>query len=221
MQKTFRRTRLIAVTLVAAALLAGLAVGAEKPVLKKGDRLAVIGDSITEQKMYSKFIEDYVTMCTPELDVWCVQLGWGGGWDSKTFGSRLRTNRPLFQYILNRRDYHMVRGRRMANDPFPKSRRVAVSMAQDAQGGRPTTPGTPLGWVLVSLAPLHLPANWPEITQQAAAEIPGERVLQRIGILQIGKGEIPFDDRAVAGDFQMHGLVGGGGMDFHRGAMRR
>ncbi|MCX5684611.1 MAG: hypothetical protein NT049_13110, partial [Planctomycetota bacterium] len=69
MQKAIRRARLIAVTLVAAALLAGLAVGAENPVLKKGDRLAVIGDSITEQKMYSKFIEDYVTMCTPEPDV--------------------------------------------------------------------------------------------------------------------------------------------------------
>jgi hypothetical protein len=26
-------------------------------VLKKGDRLAIIGDSITEQKLYSKYIE--------------------------------------------------------------------------------------------------------------------------------------------------------------------
>jgi lysophospholipase L1-like esterase len=78
MQKSFRRARLIAAMLVTAALLAGLAVGAEQPVLKKGARLAVIGDSITEQKMYSKFIEDYVTMCTPDLGIWCVQLGWGG-----------------------------------------------------------------------------------------------------------------------------------------------
>jgi len=73
-----RCIRLIVVTLVAAALLAGLAVGAEQPVLKKGDRLAVIGDSITEQKVYSRYMEDYVTMCTPDLGVWCVQLGWGG-----------------------------------------------------------------------------------------------------------------------------------------------
>ena len=78
MQKTFRRTRLIAVLVAGIALLAGLAIGAEKPALKKGDRLAVVGDSITEQKMYSKFIEDYVTMCTPDLDVWCIQLGWSG-----------------------------------------------------------------------------------------------------------------------------------------------
>ena len=59
-----------------------------------------------------------------------------------------------------------------------------------------------------------------QIAQQSAAEIPGERVQQRTGILQIGKGGIPFDDRAVAGDFQMNGLVGGDRVNFHRGAMR-
>jgi lysophospholipase L1-like esterase len=78
MHTAFRRTRLIAVLVAGIALLAGLAIGAEKPALKKGDRLAIVGDSITEQKMYSKFIEDYVTMCTPDLDIWCIQLGWGG-----------------------------------------------------------------------------------------------------------------------------------------------
>jgi lysophospholipase L1-like esterase len=76
--KTLRRTRLTVVLVVGIALLAGMALGAENPVLKKGDRLAIVGDSITEQKVYSRYIEDYVTMCTPELDVWCIQLGWGG-----------------------------------------------------------------------------------------------------------------------------------------------
>src|SRR6266481_234280 len=46
--------------------------------LKKGDRLAICGDSITEQKMYSRLMEDYVTMCAPELDVSVRQYGWGG-----------------------------------------------------------------------------------------------------------------------------------------------
>jgi len=76
--KMLRCTRLVAVLVAGIALLAGLALGADRPVLKKGDRLAIIGDSITEQKVYSRYMEDYVTMCTPELDVWCVQLGWGG-----------------------------------------------------------------------------------------------------------------------------------------------
>jgi hypothetical protein len=35
-------------------------------ILKNRDRLAICGDSITEQKMYSRLIEDYLTMCTPQ-----------------------------------------------------------------------------------------------------------------------------------------------------------
>jgi len=47
-------------------------------ILKKGQRVAIVGDSITEQKLYSKFIELYLTACLPELDLHCIQLGWGG-----------------------------------------------------------------------------------------------------------------------------------------------
>src|SRR3954471_11111620 len=47
-------------------------------ILKKGQRVAIVGDSITEQKQYSKFIELYLTACLPELDLQCIQLGWGG-----------------------------------------------------------------------------------------------------------------------------------------------
>lgn len=47
-------------------------------VLKKGDRLAICGDSITEQRMYSRVIETYLTACRPELDVTVRQYGWSG-----------------------------------------------------------------------------------------------------------------------------------------------
>ena len=47
-------------------------------LLKKGDRLAICGDSITEQKMYSRIIEDYLTACLPELKISVRQCGWGG-----------------------------------------------------------------------------------------------------------------------------------------------
>jgi hypothetical protein len=47
-------------------------------VLKRGDRLAICGDSITEQKMYSRIMEDYLTVCVPELDVTVRQYGWSG-----------------------------------------------------------------------------------------------------------------------------------------------
>ena len=47
-------------------------------VLRTGDRLAICGDSITEQKMYSRIMEDYLTMCVPELKVTVRQYGWSG-----------------------------------------------------------------------------------------------------------------------------------------------
>jgi len=47
-------------------------------LLREGDRLAICGDSITEQKMYSRLIEDYLTVCEPELEVSVRQYGWGG-----------------------------------------------------------------------------------------------------------------------------------------------
>ena len=47
-------------------------------LLKEGDQLAIIGDSITEQKMYSRLIETYLTACTPELKITARQFGWSG-----------------------------------------------------------------------------------------------------------------------------------------------
>ena len=48
------------------------------PLLKKGDRLAICGDSITEQKLYSVLLETYLTACLPELEITCRQYGWSG-----------------------------------------------------------------------------------------------------------------------------------------------
>lgn len=47
-------------------------------ILKKGDRIAIVGDSITEQKEYSRFIELYLLACVPELDLTTYQFGWSG-----------------------------------------------------------------------------------------------------------------------------------------------
>jgi hypothetical protein len=45
---------------------------------EKGDRLAICGDSITEQKKYSRIMETYLTVCVPELKITVRQYGWGG-----------------------------------------------------------------------------------------------------------------------------------------------
>src|SRR5260370_38055337 len=60
-------------------------------VLKKGQRVAVVGDSITEQKLYSRFIETYLTACLPELELHVIQLGWGGE-TAPGFASRMNND---------------------------------------------------------------------------------------------------------------------------------
>jgi lysophospholipase L1-like esterase len=47
-------------------------------LLKAGDRLAICGDSITEQKMYSRIMETYLTACVPQFGVTTRQYGWSG-----------------------------------------------------------------------------------------------------------------------------------------------
>jgi lysophospholipase L1-like esterase len=68
---------------------------APKPVLKEGQRVAVVGDSITEQKLYSKYIELYLTACTPQLNLHVIQLGWGG---ETAGGFRARMDNDLLPY---------------------------------------------------------------------------------------------------------------------------
>jgi len=46
--------------------------------LEAGDTVAICGDSITEQKEYSVFIEDYLLMCQPAPDLKAHQFGWSG-----------------------------------------------------------------------------------------------------------------------------------------------
>lgn len=47
-------------------------------LLQTGDRLAIVGDSITEQRKYSRIMETYLTVCAPELKITVRQVGWGG-----------------------------------------------------------------------------------------------------------------------------------------------
>ena len=48
------------------------------PLLQKGDRLAICGDSITEQKKYSLLMEAYIVAARSDLHVTVRQHGWSG-----------------------------------------------------------------------------------------------------------------------------------------------
>ena len=69
-----RLVRLIVLATLAVATTAG----AEQPPFLSSARVAVIGDSITEQRLYSKYVECWLLACSGIPDVHVMQFGWSG-----------------------------------------------------------------------------------------------------------------------------------------------
>jgi lysophospholipase L1-like esterase len=69
--------RALLLVLVALAL-ASLALAQGKFLLKDGDRVVFYGDSITDQRLYTTFVETYAVTRFPRLKVWFVHSGVGG-----------------------------------------------------------------------------------------------------------------------------------------------
>src|ERR1019366_2072294 len=66
-----------------------------RPALRPHDRLAICGDSITEQKMYSRIMETYITVALPEMDVSTRQFGWSG---EQAFGFLARMTNDVLRF---------------------------------------------------------------------------------------------------------------------------
>ena len=79
-----RRLLIIALTVISlnAATLAAGGAKAAKPesdfALRDGDRVLFYGDSITEQRLYTTYVEHYVLTRYPERHITFVNTGWGG-----------------------------------------------------------------------------------------------------------------------------------------------
>jgi CRISPR-associated protein Csm5 len=78
-----------------------------------------------------------------------VQLGWGSGWDGKTFWTHLQTDPLLFEQLID--DFRMHKaGRdsppRKPGDAFPRSKRAAMVVRQ----GTPHIVA-PFGWALLEM----------------------------------------------------------------------
>lgn len=65
-------------------------------LLIENARVAVIGDSITEQKLYSKYIECYLLACTGRKDITVFQFGWSGE-RADGFANRLANDLAVFK----------------------------------------------------------------------------------------------------------------------------
>ena len=122
-----------------AALVAGLFVSpslAQSEKLQDGDRVAVLGDSITEQKNYSVLIENYLLACQPAAKLQTVQFGWGGEttWD---FAPRIASDVLWFKptvatlaYGMNDGGYQPVDTKRL--DKYKKNTRDIVRQLKAA-----------------------------------------------------------------------------------------
>ncbi len=108
-------------------------------LLHPGDRLAIIGDSITEQKMYSRIIETYLTVCAPELKVTTRQFGWSGE-TAEGFLHRMTNDCLRFQPTVATLCYgmndHRYRAYDEANGQWYRANYTAVVRALKAAGAR-------------------------------------------------------------------------------------
>ena len=81
-------------------------------ILQKGDRLAICGDSITEQHLYSALLESYLTACLPDLGITCRQYGWSGeqasGFLKRINNDVLRFKPTIATTCYGMNDFHYV-----------------------------------------------------------------------------------------------------------------
>ncbi|MGL4419587.1 MAG: SGNH/GDSL hydrolase family protein [Gemmataceae bacterium] len=72
-----------------------LAKVARQAALKENVRVAIVGDSITEQRLYSKYVAAYLYGCMPQLKPHVVQFGWSG---EKAVGFAARVENDVFPF---------------------------------------------------------------------------------------------------------------------------
>jgi lysophospholipase L1-like esterase len=68
--------------------------------LRSGDRVVFYGDSITDQRLYTTYVETFVLTRFPHLDVRFIHSGWGGDRVTGGLGGRLdvRLQRDVFAH---------------------------------------------------------------------------------------------------------------------------
>jgi len=68
---------LLAAAVVCLAAAPGLAAD-DGLMLRSGDRVVFYGDSITQQRLYTRYVQQYIYVRYPELDIEFFNAGWGG-----------------------------------------------------------------------------------------------------------------------------------------------
>ena len=105
-------------------------------LLKKGDLLAIVGDSITEQKMYSRIMETYLTVCVPQLEISCRQFGWSGetagGLRGRLVNDCLRFEPDVATTSYGMNDHHYESFKKKYGDEYYDNTMAVVKMFKEA-----------------------------------------------------------------------------------------
>ncbi|MBN2063191.1 MAG: SGNH/GDSL hydrolase family protein [Sedimentisphaerales bacterium] len=183
-----------------------LAAPATTESLQKGDRLAIIGDSITEQKMYSRIMETYLTACVPQLEVSVRQFGWGGekanGFCNRMENDCLRFKPTIATTCYGMNDHRYEAYKPEIGDEYYRDSTTIVTRFKEA--GTRVVQGSP---GMIGLKPWW--QNNPESTLPAMNKNLCE--LRNIGIKIAGEQNVAFADVFLPmfiADFQARKMYG-------------
>ena len=105
-------------------------------LLKKGDRLAICGDSITEQKQYSLLMEAYLTGCLADMEITVRQYGWSGeqadGFLGRMKNDVLRFHPTIATTCYGMNDHHYVPYTEEIGASYRKNQTGIVQMFKQA-----------------------------------------------------------------------------------------
>jgi lysophospholipase L1-like esterase len=119
MKTSFSRGTFAAITFSTLLSLAAISHAADNAApgsLQSGDLVGICGDSITEQKIYSVDIADYLLMCQPQPKLSAIQFGWGGE-QAPTFLARMKNDALVFKPTVVTTCYGMNDGHYIATTP--------------------------------------------------------------------------------------------------------
>ena len=116
-------------------------------------RIAQLAEWFENAEGYHEIAKFYRQLQNAQLSAHqaLIQLGWGSGWDGKTFGSHLQEDEHLFEQLIS--DFRMHKSSkdsppREVGDAFPRSKRAAMRVNQGVSSAV-----APFGWVLVEVTP--------------------------------------------------------------------
>jgi lysophospholipase L1-like esterase len=140
------RLLLCCLLLCIAAAIGGPGLARADFLIQPNDMLAICGDSITEQQIYTVYMEDYLLMCQPAQGLKVMQFGWGYE-QAPTFLKRLDAEIFPFKPTVMTTCYGMDDGNYKAPDASTantyRTSQIAIVEAMKKAGVRCIVLGSP------------------------------------------------------------------------------